>query len=377
MKSRLISLIVTVLLLTQSVSASGISYDDALETMAIIGTSAEAVLLYCCDNDETVYSENGDKKLPMASTTKIMTVVVALEHADIDKEIKVPKEACGVEGSSVYLYPDEKITMKDLLYAVMLESANDAATALAIAVGGDLSDFVKMMNAKAAEIGMLNSNFVNPHGLDHEQHYSTAYDMALLMDYAMENPVFAEITGTYKYTSPMGETARVFINHNRLLNTYNGVCGGKTGYTKRSGRCLVSVAERDGVRLCAVTLNDPDDWKDHAELYDAGFELYERLELDGAVYEIPVINGNSDTVTAVASPVSVVTKKGTADKIVTSVCHPRFCYAVINKDEVLGWVIYTVDGKELAVSEIKADHEVRSIKYKNFFEKIISFFIKD
>ena len=372
-------MILFAVLLESSVGASGYREVGSVDVMSDVSVSAEAVILYCCDNGEVVYSSDCDKTLPMASTTKIMTAVVAIDNAEINDEVRVDASACGVEGSSVYLYKNERITIKDLLYAVMLESANDAAAALAVAVCGDLESFVGMMNAKAAELGMKNTSYRNPHGLDEEGHYSTARDLALLMSYAMKDPVFAQITGTYRYSCEMkdAEAARMFINHNRLLNSCEGVCGGKTGYTKTSGRCLVSVAVRDGVMLCAVTLNDPNDWKDHSSLYDAGFSVYGRYDFDAQTVVIPVINGVSSTVGGRAEGISVVVKKEDADRISIVYEHDRFIYADIKKGELLGRIVYTVDGVRVGCSEIVAAEDVEAIKYKNFFEKIISIFIRD
>ncbi len=245
----IISVLLLISLTSLSVSSSGVSYEAAMQTLASVDVSADAFIVYCLDTDETVYAANEHKKLPMASTTKIMTAIVVLESMDTDDTVKVAEEAVGTEGSSAYLMKGETISIKDLLYALMLESANDAAVALAIHVGGDLDTFVSMMNDKAVDIGMKNTRFANPHGLDDAQHYSTAYDMALLCEYAMQNPEFAEISGSYRYETDK----RLFVNHNRLIKTCDGVVAGKTGYTKRSGRCLVSVAQRQGVSMCIDT----------------------------------------------------------------------------------------------------------------------------
>ncbi len=377
MKLRILAAALAVVIFSaQPVYSSGASYEAMVEAMAEIGTSAEASVLYCCDNGEVVYSSNCDKKLPMASTTKIMTALIVIENSDITKTVKVSPEACGVEGSSIYLYENENITIKDLLYALMLESANDAATALAIAVGGDIESFVSMMNEKAIELGMKNTSYRNPHGLDSEEHYSSARDLAVLMSYAMKNECFAEITGSYRYSSEMtgkGET-RVFLNHNRLLNSCDGVCGGKTGFTKRSGRCLVSVAVRNGIMMCAVTLNDPDDWKDHNALYDEGFKLYEKYESEGLKFEIPVVNSENKSLSVATEGISLVVRIGEADKIQAVAEHDKFLYADVEKDEIVGRVVYRVGDKIIGQSSIKAIENIPSVKYKSFWEKIISIF---
>ena len=365
----IISVILLFSLSALCVTASG--YDDgkALEALSVSGTSAESCVLYCLDTNETVYASNEKKRLPMASTTKIMTAVVTLENSELEQIVTVPQSAVGTEGSSAYLMKDERISVKDLLYAMMLESANDAAMVLALSVGGDMEGFVELMNSKASEIGMTDTSFANPHGLDDENHYSTAYDMALLCDYAMENEDFAEITGSYRYET---ET-RLFVNHNRLLKTCEGVVGGKTGFTKRSGRCLVSVAVRDGVRMCAVTLNDPDDWKDHSALYDAAYDVYATVSLSGGEYNIPVINGEADYVTVTAEDVNAVCKKTDSDGIDIKVCHERFLYAPVKNGETVGYLSYTVEGKEIARTELKVSEDIERTKKKTFIERIISF----
>ncbi len=379
---RFFLLVLTLLILLPcKLSASGIDYGDALQTIADYGTSAQAAVLMIRNDQKLIYSYNEHERLPMASTTKIMTAVIAIENCDLDKEVRICAEACGVEGSSIYLYETEKITARDLLYAVMLESANDAATALAIHVGGDLESFVDLMNQKADSIGMKDTHYTNPHGLDDDEHFSSAYDLAILMDYAMDNELFREVTGTYKYTSPMSDNdeVRVFINHNRLLNTYKGVCGGKTGYTKRSGRCLVSTASRDGVELIAVTLNDPRDWQDHSSLYDAGFSAYEKIFLsqEGEYhFELPVINGNKPTVKASAESLYAVIEKGKNDAISSRVELDRFYYAGIEKGEVLGTLVFSIGEEEIGMCNIIAEETIANIQYKNIFQRILSFFIR-
>ncbi len=369
MKLKAIISIILILSLTYfCVGASGVDYGKAMETISLSGTSAESCVLYCLDTDEVVYASDEHKRLPMASTTKIMTAIVVLENADTEDVITVHKDAVGIEGSSAYLMKGERVSIKDLLYALMLESANDAATALAIAVGEDIESFVSLMNSKACEIGMKDTSFTNPHGLDDEAHYSTAYDMALLCDYAMDNADFADIVSSYRYETD----SRLFVNHNRLLKTCEGVIGGKTGFTKRSGRCLVSVARRNSVTMCAVTLNDPNDWKDHKALYDAGFDGYQTLSLKGGEYTIPVINGNRDTVTVTAPDRELVCKKENADSVSVAVCHDRFIYSPVKKGETVGYLVYSADGEEIARTELKAAEDISKIKKKTFIEKIIS-----
>ncbi|RNB84892.1 D-alanyl-D-alanine carboxypeptidase family protein [Brevibacillus panacihumi] len=243
--------------------------------------SAESAALIDVASGRMLYSKNGDKKMRIASLTKTMTAIVAIETGQLKEEVTVPPEAVGVEGSSIYLKKNEKLTLEELLYGLMLRSGNDAAVAVATHVGGSVPGFVYLMNEKAALIGMTHTNFTNPHGLDDSNmHYSTAEDMALLSAYALRNPTFRQIVSTkVKDISWEGEEYdRRLLNKNKLLHLYNGADGVKTGYTKLAKRCLASSATRDGRQLAAITLNAPDDWNDSAQLLDWGFRHFAMKE---------------------------------------------------------------------------------------------------
>lgn len=239
------------------------------KSSAYIQNSAQAALLLDATEGRILFSQNASARLPMASTTKIMTAIVAIENMPTDYIVTVAKEAVGVEGSSIYLYAGEQITCLDLLYGLMLESGNDAAEALAIAVGGTEERFIMLMNEKARELGLKDTHFSNPHGLPAENHYTSAADLARLTDYALQNELFAEIVSTKKMTACEG--SRYYVNHNRLLFSYEGMIGVKTGYTQASGRCLVTAARRYGRTLICVTLNDYYCSADHVRMLDSGF----------------------------------------------------------------------------------------------------------
>ena len=230
-----------------------------------IQLSATAAILMDADSGEILYEKDAGRRMRIASTTKIMTALVALDRARLTDTITVTA-AHMVEGSSMYLKPGETVTVEELLYGLMLCSGNDAALALADCCGG-LEEFVQAMNDKAAELGMQDTSFANPNGLDDEAHYSTARDMAVLAAYAAQNPTFRRICSTR--TATVG--SRTMTNHNKLLSQVEGCIGMKTGYTKAAGRTLVSCAQRDGCRLVAVTLCDGNDWADHKSLYEMGF----------------------------------------------------------------------------------------------------------
>lgn len=225
----------------------------------------------------TVLCENNaDTRLPMASTTKIMTAILIIEDCDLDEVITVPEEAAGAEGSSIYLKKDQKISVKDLLYGLMLRSGNDAAAALALHHSGSIQNFAAKMNQKALELGAENTNFVNPSGLPDENHYTTARDLCKIACYAMKNEVFKEVVGTKKYT---GETVN-FANKNKMLFEYEGANGVKTGYTKRAGRCLVSSAMKNEMEVVCVVLNCPDMYERSQKILDDCFERFRTLKID-------------------------------------------------------------------------------------------------
>ena len=238
--------------------------------------SAKSAVLIDGMSGRILYGHNAYEKLPMASTTKIMTGLIACESGKLKENVKTSAVASGTEGSSLWLKIGETQTLENLTYGLMLKSGNDAAVAIAEYLGGSIDAFSLLMNKRAMGIGAVNTNFKNPHGLDAEEHYTTAYDLALIAREAMKNDTFRKIVSTKNYTIPQeGEKwDRALKNHNKLLWQYEGCNGVKTGFTKKCGRCLVSSAERNGMRLICVTLNASDDWNDHKYLLDYGFTNY-------------------------------------------------------------------------------------------------------
>ena len=232
--------------------------------------SAEKAILLDATTGRVLYEKNPDERSLIASTTKIMTALVVCEQCNVLDRMRIPKEAVGIEGSSMYLQEGEVLTIQELLYGLMLSSGNDAAVALAIYCGGTVEGFAEMMNDKARLLGLTGTHFENPNGLDSTGHYSTARDLAVLADYAMDNPVFAKTVSTRSVT--VGN--RSLTNHNKLLWRVKGADGVKTGYTRAAGRILVSSAVRNDRRLVCVTINDPNDWQDHATLLEEGFSRY-------------------------------------------------------------------------------------------------------
>jgi D-alanyl-D-alanine carboxypeptidase len=277
--------------------------------------------------------------------------------------VTVTPEMAGIEGSSIYLQPGEHLTVEQLLGALLLESANDAAVALAITCSQSVEAFAEAMNRKAAELGLTDTHFTNPHGLSDESHYTTAHELARVTRAALQNETFRRIVSTYKTTVPRqdGEGTRVLINHNKLLRRYDGCIGVKTGYTRDSGRCLVSAAERDGLTLIAVTLNASNDWNDHTALLDWGFSQYASVLLapaGGFSVRVPVTGAAESDVVAVNPTELRATLPRPWGNITYRVQIRRFEYAPIAQGQTLGSVAFYCNGKLLAESELVALHAV-------------------
>ena len=324
-----------------------------------VSTSAKSAILINGDTGEVLYEQNADKCLPMASTTKIMTALLLSESNILDKEFTVEDKMIRVEGSSMGLLPNDKVTGRDLLYGMMLASGNDAANMTAYILGGTVDGFVKKMNQKAQALGLQNTNFETPSGLDGDEHYTTARDLAKLTRYALQNEEFYKAASCQSATLCYGNPPykRTLTNHNKLLKTYSGAVGVKTGFTKKSGRCLVSAAKRDGEFLIAVTLGDPNDWADHTALLDYGFERVETKEITPkqTSYTIPVISASS-SLNVKIEPLTI--SYADDSEFSCKVLLPRFVYAPVKKGEVLGCVVYKKDGKEFKREEITAKRDI-------------------
>lgn len=304
-------------------------------------TSAAAFALIDAASGTLLAEKNADERRPMASTTKIMTALLVIESLPLDTVITVPEEAVGVEGSSIYLYKGEQLSVKTLLYGLMLSSANDAAVALAIAVAGDVPAFVAKMNERAAALGLADTHFCNPNGLHDEAHYTSARDLAHLTAYALSNEVFAEIVQTKRYAAPQNGTdaTRLFINHNRLLRTLDGAVGVKTGFTRAAGRCLVSAVSREGLTLVAVTLDAPSDWRDHEALHEWGFRNFAAFTPPASSLTLPVVGGKESEVVLKASDVPTFLVERESE-ISCRVIAPRFLFAGFDEGAKKGVIRY-------------------------------------
>lgn len=298
--------------------------------------SARSAILLDSATGRILYEKEIDRKSLIASTTKIMTALIVCEYCNVLDRVKIPKEAVGIEGSSIYLQEGEILTVQELLYGLMLHSGNDAAVALAIYCGGTIEGFAELMNDKARTLGLTQTHFSNPNGLDAEDHYSTAKDLATLASYAMDNPIFAKIVSTK--TVKIGE--RYLRNHNKLLWQLEGADGVKTGYTRAAGRILVSSASRKGRRLVAVTICAPDDWNDHRNLIEQGFTQFQEQEIieEGTVLGMLEIAGGAEHFVELIAAESFSYPLMQTERCELSLPRPGFVYAPVAYGQKAGFV---------------------------------------
>ncbi len=326
----------------------------------VCAISAENAIVMDGQTGQVLYEKNADEQALIASTTKIMTALVICEQCNVLDRMEIPKAAVGVEGSSMYLQEGEILTVQELLYGLMLHSGNDAATALAIYCGGTVEGFAELMNDKAHKLGLENTHFVNPHGLDAPGHYSTARDLAVLSAYAMENPVFARTVSTKSVT--IGN--RCLRNHNKLLWSVDGADGVKTGFTKAAGRLLVSSAVRDGRRLIAVTMNAPDDWNDHKVLLNQAFGdfapqiLVDEGEIVGSV---SVAGGTAGFVDVIACETFTFSLRA-GETWHLELPDPGFVYAPVVRGQSAGYAHVLVEGKPIGKVPISYGETVEQEK---------------
>ncbi|MFA7099288.1 MAG: D-alanyl-D-alanine carboxypeptidase family protein [Eubacteriales bacterium] len=330
---------------------------------------ASASVLMDADSGRIVYSRNADLILPMASTTKIMTAVIILETLDLDSEVTITKAAAGTEGSSIYLAEGEVLTVRDLLYGLMLRSGNDAAAALAIACAGSIDNFAGMMNAKARELGLFDTYFENPSGLPSPNHHTTALDLASLASYALKNSEFVKITSTKKATI---KGSRLLYNRNSLLGSYPGMIGVKTGYTPQAGKCLVTAAARNGVTLVAVTLNDSNQWSDHSKMLNYGFETLARTSAlkPGEVRTEIAVAGGKESFVAAANPTGFDCSLFKGEKIEIIISAKKLVFAPVTKGEKIGEALIYASGHLMGSVAIVAEIGVEKRRY-NFFERFL------
>ena len=335
-----------------------------------LGDSASANVLMDMDSGRILYSKNMNDKRLIASITKIMTSVVAIENANVDDTVTVGEEVLTMYGSNIYIELGEKITLKNLLYGLMLRSGNDSAIVIATYVGKSEEQFVKMMNKKAKELGMTNTIFNNSHGLDEvTQNYSTAKDMALLSSYAMSLPLYREIVSTKNYSTQSDKKSYQWINRNKLLTLYEYATGGKTGYTPSAGRTLVTTSSKDKLNLTAVTLNDPNEYNSHMELYDYGFINYKRyLVLNKNDFSIDENFYNEKIFIKKSFYYPFTEEESERIKVLVSIITTE----EYKDNDVIGDVTVFLDAEEI----YKDDIYIKTKKELNTYQKIHKFFIE-
>lgn len=341
--------------------------------------SAKSAVVLSGDTGEILYSYNCNMRLSMASTTKIMTGLILCESGNLDREITVTAPMVAVEGSSMGLRVGDVVTLRDLLYGLMLPSGNDAANAIAISLCGSIEKFAQVMNQRAKEMGLTNTHFVTPSGLDADEHYTTAYELALIAKTALSNEEFADVVATKSITLSYGGTQHYLSNHNKLLSSVEGVIGVKTGFTKKSGRCLVSAYKKDGRYVIAVTLNDPNDWADHKALINIGIAAIKDVTVppEREMYTVSVVGGTKSHISFRFENATLAV--ATESEIVCKINVPPILHAPLCEGEKVGYIAY-YKGDELVLTEdIRAPYDVPTKRYNNsiIFYQLFNLILSD
>ena len=341
--------------------------------------SAGAAVVVESETNNVIFQKNMSEKLSMASTTKIMTSILAIESGKLNCTVTAKNDVV-CDGTSIGIKKGDSFTLETLVWAMLLESGNDASVLVAEYLAGSEEGFSDLMNDKASEIGMNNTNFVTASGLDDDEHYTTAYDMALLASYAIKNPVFRKICSSERYVASYvsPNISETYVNHNKLLKMYDGVFGVKTGFTKKSGRCLVSACERNGTTLVAVTLKAPDDWNDHVKLYDYCFGLSKKIHVNVELpCKIKVYGSDVERINISMCDVSELFLY--SDSVYYTILLPEFVYAPVKVRDEVGKVILFVDGEKYKEISVTASEEALSVEGKEepeytFFYKLTNIF---
>ena len=333
--------------------------------------SAQKAIVMDGQTGRVYFEKDADSRSLIASTTKIMTALVVCRQCNVLDRVQIPKEAVGIEGSSMYLREGEILTVQELLYGLMLHSGNDAAVALAIYCGGTVEGFVAMMNDQAHRLGLENTHFENPHGLDSPEHYSTARDLAILAAYAMEDPIFAKTVSTKSIRAGQ----RSLQNHNKLLWRLEGADGVKTGFTKAAGRILVSSATREGRRIVGVTINAPDDWNDHCALLEEGFSRYTVqtvVKAGDQIGTLEVLGGENSRVAVLAAE-DFSYSLAPEERPQLAIPGPGFVYAPAVEGAEAGYAYVLLEGKAIGKVPVMYGQTVEMVQEdeKSFWEKLL------
>ena len=364
-----VKLLLSIFLLSLSLVPNSVPAEEAAPSV-----TAKGAILIEASSGRILYEKNADGLFEPASTTKIMTAIVAIESGDSNQIVRVSEKAANTEGSSIYLSSGESISLEDLLYGLMLQSGNDAAVAIAEAVGGSVEAFVRMMNDKAALLGLKHTHFENPNGLHVEGHNTTARELCAIASYAMQNERFRTIVSTKTWVAKSSFVPRTFQNKNKFLSTYEGYNGVKTGYTKAAGKCLVFSAKRDEMQLIGVVLKASDMWNDAKTLLDYGFDTYEMCPVAtiNDHFSVNVRNGAKKSLRA--SPIQdilyPVRSDGTETLSVSKSC-VQMVTAPVAKEQRLGTIRVVLNGETLFEIPIVADDEVSQKRYSDSLMELI------
>lgn len=338
--------------------------------------SAVSAIVIEAKTGTVLWEKNSHEQRAMASTTKIMTAMLTIEAGELDREFTVDPIAIMVEGTSMGLCEGDRVSRRDLLYGILLPSGNDAANAAAVSVSGSIAAFVKQMNSRAEELGLSDTHFATPSGLDAQGHYTTAYDLARLTAYAMQNDTFREIVCCSSAEVEFGNPPykRTLYNSNKMLKRYDGAIGVKTGFTDNARRCLVSAAERDGVTLIAVTLNAPDDWNDHTKMLDYGFTQVRAYPLETTCTDRVAVAGTGQNVGVYAHEAALSLTPEQRTKLTRRVLLPGFVYGSVRRGDKLGELLFLIDGEIVERCPLFADSSVTVTEEKpGFISRLFSF----
>ena len=342
--------------------------------------TAKAWALVEAASGRLLLGENERERRPMASTTKIMTALLVLESGeDLDTLVAVPSEAAGTEGSSMHLLAGERLSLRDLLYGLMMVSGNDAAVALAIHLEGSVEAFAARMNAKAAALGCEDTHFMNPNGLHDPNHYTSAYDLCRMAAAAMEQPFFRELANTERYATTTGDKARIFRTKNRVLTEVKGGCGVKTGFTKKAGRCLCFAARREGMLLIGAALNAPDMWNDAERILDRGFLEYELRTFltDGQTVGAVCVAGSEKKALPAAAKEGILypVRKDGKDEVRLDFHLAESLAAPVKPGAEAGEAILTVNGRRVRTVLLLAKEGAEPLTFRRFFERVAEAYI--
>lgn len=340
--------------------AAAVFAGTMLTVRAEPSVSAASAVVIAADTGTVLYEYNAYERRAMASTTKIMTALLTIEAGELDREFTVDPYAILVEGTSMGLCEGDRVSRRDLLYGILLPSGNDAANAAAVSVAGSLSAFAELMNQKARELGLSDTHFVTPSGLDADGHYTTALDLARLTAYAMKNEVFRSIVCCKSKQVEFGNPpySRTLYNSNKLLSRYDGAVGVKTGFTDNARRCLVSAAERNGVLLIAVTLNAPDDWNDHEKMLDYGFTQVSAYPLETTVSARVNAAGTGRSTGVFAESATLALTPEQRQRLERKVLLPRMVYGGVSRGDELGKLCFYLDGREVKTLPLLASEDI-------------------